>query len=126
MIVSIIDSVEEFARLGEEGADLAVVPATQDALTVVHEVHAEALQSWHFNSEQLLSGLHVPHSDIIERAGCEQVRVLVWETDRVDSLVVTGVTQLWVDLVSVAPVDGCLRRACEEMSAVSSERDRGH
>ena len=73
VVVGVVDGVEELARLGEEGADLAVVPAREDALAVVHELDAEALEAWDLNAQQLLASLHVPHSDVVQRAGGEQL-----------------------------------------------------
>ena len=80
-----------------------------------------ALKSWDFDSKKFLSGLGVPDSDIVQRAGGEELRVTEWEGDVVDSLAVAGVSQLWADVVGVAPVDGGLVGSAEEVGGVSSQ-----
>ena len=82
-----------------------------------------ALEAWNFNSEELLSGLGVPDSDVVERACGEELRVSLWEGNIVDLLVVTCVTELWGDVVGVAPVDGGLGGSTEEVSRISCERN---
>jgi hypothetical protein len=80
-----------------------------------------AIKARYLNTEELLSRLSVPHADIIETAGSEEFRVAVREGNVVDTLVVTGVTELRSDVVSVTPVDGSLGGSTEEVSGVGSE-----
>ena len=110
---------------GQEGADLAVRPAGQNAAAVVHELDGEALEAWDLDAEELLPGLGVPDSDVVDRARREQVRVAGGERDVVNALEVAGVPELGGDAVRVAPVDGGLGGAGEEVRRVSRERDRG-
>lgn len=65
MVVGIVDDIEELSRLREEGSDLSVVPPRDDALAIRHEGAAVAFKSRYFNSEKLLSGGCIPHSDVI-------------------------------------------------------------
>ena len=67
----------------------------------------------------------VPDADVVDGAGGEEVGVAGGERDVIDALVVASVSELWLDGVGVAPVDGGLRGAGEEVSGVSRERDRG-
>ena len=124
VVVSVVDGEQQLSRLWEESSDLAIVPAGEDGLSVRLEEHAEALEAWHLNSQELLAGLGVPDSDVVEGAGGEELGVASWESNIVDSLVVASVPQLWVDGVGVAPVDGSLGGSTEEVSGVGGERDR--
>ena len=67
----------------------------------------------------------VPDADVVDGACGEEVGVAGRERDVIDALVVASVSELWLDGVGVAPVDGGLRGAGEEVSGVSRERDRG-
>lgn len=100
----------------QEGSDLSIVPTREDGLSIRLEEHAVAFKAWHLNSEELLSSLGVPHSDVVKRAGGEELRVAGWEGDVIDSLVVASVSELWGDGISVAPVDGSLVGTTEEVS----------
>lgn len=123
VVVGIVDGVEESTRLWQEGSDLTVVPSREDSFTISLEENAVALEAWNLNSQQLLSGLGVPHSDVVKTAGSEELRESSWESDVVDSLVVASISQLWGDVIGVAPVDGCLVGTTEEMSGVGSKRN---
>lgn len=65
-----------------------------------------ALEAGNLNSKQLLAGLRVPDSDVVKTASCKKLRVAGWEGDIIDFFVVTGVSELRGDVVSVAPIDG--------------------
>lgn len=65
VVVGVVDGVQEFARLGEEGADLTVVPSGNNALSVGHELDGVALKSGNLNSEKLLTSRGVPHADVV-------------------------------------------------------------
>ena len=121
MIVRVIDGEEEFSRLWQESSYLAVIPSRENALAVLGEEEAVALEARNLDSQELLPCLGVPHSDIVHAAGGEELRVAGWEDNVVDSLVVAGVSQLWGDVVGVAPVDGGLGGSAEEMGRVSGE-----
>ena len=123
MIVGVVDGVEELSRLWQEGADLAVAPAAHQRFSVVHELRAVALQARDLNSEQLLSGLRIPDSDVVDGAGREHFAVCKWERYAVDALEVARVSQLSFELISVGPVDSSFASAQEEMSAISGCRD---
>ncbi len=82
-----------------------------------------ALKAWHLDSEQLLSRLSVPHADVVDRASSEKIRQACREGDVVDAIVMTSVSELRGDSITVAPVDGGLGGASEEVSGVSSDRD---
>ena len=120
MIVCIVDGIEEFARLGEESSDLSVVPTGEDALSIGHELDAVAFKSWNFNSEELLSALGIPDTDIVGGAGGKEIRVARWEGNVVDTFAVASVSQFWLDGVGVAPVDGSLGGSSEEVGCISS------
>lgn len=121
MVVGIVDGEEKFSRLWQESSYLSVIPSRENALAVSREEEAIALKARDLDSQELLPCLGVPHSDIVHAAGGEELRVSSWEDDVVDSLVVTGVSQLWSNIVGVAPVDGGLGGSTEEMGGVSGE-----
>ena len=120
MVVCVVDGVEEFARLGEEGSDLSVVPSREDALSIGHEFDAVALEAWNLNSEEFLSALGVPDTDVIGGAGSKEIRVARWEGNVVDTFAVASVSQFWCNSVGVAPVDGSLRGSSEEVGGIGS------
>lgn len=49
----------------QEGTDLAIAPATDNALAVLHEADGVALHVGHLDSQQLLSVLGVPDADVV-------------------------------------------------------------
>ena len=63
-----------------------------------------------------MSSLCVPDSNVVDTASGEELRVSLRESNIVDLLVVTSVSQLWANVVSVAPVDSGLGSSTEEMS----------
>ena len=109
----------------QESADLAIVPTGEDAAAIVHELNGEALKAWHLDTEELLAGGCIPDTDVVNGAGSEQIRVTGGESDVVDLLVMASVTELGRDGVGVAPVDGTLGGASEEVGRVGCGRDRG-
>ena len=123
MVVSVVNDVEQLAALRQEGPHLTIVPTGDDRLSILHEIDGIALKSRHLDSQKLLSGGRVPHSDVVDRACGEDKRVAVRESDVVDLLVVTSVTQLRVDGVSVTPVDCCFVASDERVCAISSQRE---
>lgn len=66
VVVGIVDGIEQFTRLRQESANLTIVPAGENGLAVVGEEDAVALEAGNLDSEELLSGLGVPHADVIE------------------------------------------------------------
>ena len=123
VVVSVVDGVIEFAGLGQEGSDLSVGPSGEDALSICHEMDGVALESWHFDTEKLLTSRTVPDTDVVQGASSEELRVASWESNIVDSLVMASVSQLRSNGGRVAPVDGGHRGSREEVGAVSSQRD---
>ena len=109
----------------QESADLAIIPTGEDATSIVHELNAVAFKAWHLDTEKLLTAGSIPDTDVVNGAGSEQIRVTGGESDVVDLLVVASVTELGCDGVGVAPVDGSLGGATEEMGRVGRGRDRG-
>lgn len=65
MHVGVIDDVHEFARLRIEGSDLSVTPSTDDTLSISHERDAVTLYRRHLDSQNLVSVLGVPNSDVV-------------------------------------------------------------
>lgn len=82
-----------------------------------------ALESWNFDSEKFLSCLGVPNSNVVHTAGSKELGVASWEAAIVDLFVVASVSQLWVDVVGVAPVDSCLISSSEEVGLISGQRN---
>ena len=119
MVVGIIDGEEKFSRLWQESSYLSIIPSRENALAILGEEEAVALKAWNLDSQEFLPCLGVPHSDIVHAACGEELRVASWEDDVVDSLVVTGVSQLRSNIVSVTPVDGGLGSSTEEVSRIS-------
>ncbi len=50
VIMSIINDVEQFTGLRQEGSDFTIAPSWDDGLSVVHEEHTVALKPWNLNS----------------------------------------------------------------------------
>lgn len=92
MVVGIIDSVEEFSRLGKESSDLSIIPTWDNTLSIVNKVNAESFKPWDFNSEQLLPSLSIPNSDVVEWASSEEIRVKVRECDVINSFIMASVS----------------------------------
>ena len=65
MIVRIVNGIEKFSRLGQEGSDLTIVPTREDGLAIGHEFDRVAFKAWYLDSEELLSGLGIPYTDVI-------------------------------------------------------------
>lgn len=107
----------------QEGSDLTVIPTRENGLSIRLEEHAIALKAWNLDSEELLSGLGVPNSDVVKGACGEEFGVASWESNVVDLFVVAGVSQLWGNVIGVAPVDGGLGGSTEEVSRVSCKRN---
>jgi hypothetical protein len=124
VVVSIVNCKEQLSRLWKETPDLAIAPSRQNRLAIMREEDAMALETWNFNSEELLSGLRVPDSNVVQTAGGEEFRVSSWEANIVDLLVVTSVSKFRADVISIAPIDGSLVGATEEVSGVSSQGNR--
>ena len=66
MVMGVIDGEQELSRLWEERSDLTIVPTREDRFTISGEEDAVAFKSGNLNSEELLSGLGVPHSDVVQ------------------------------------------------------------
>ena len=105
MVVGVVYGIEQFSGLWEESSDFSVVPTRKDALAIGGEEDAVAFEAWYLDSQKLLSSLGVPHSNVIQAASCKELRVAHWESNVIDSLVVTSVSQFWIDVICVAPVD---------------------
>ena len=105
MVVCVVDDVEQFAGLGQEGADFAVRPARNDAFAVMREGNREALQPGHLDSQQLLPVLAVPDPDFVGGRRGEHLGVVFWEGHVVYALVVAGVSELRSESGGVDPVD---------------------
>jgi len=119
VIMCIIDGKKKLSWLWQEWPNLSIIPAWEDWLSISWEENAVALEAWYFNSEKLLSSLCVPDSNVVDTASGEELRVSLRESNIVDLLVVTSVSQLWANVVSVAPVDSGLGSSTEEMSWIS-------
>jgi len=65
VVVGVVDGVVQLSRLWKEGSDLAIVPTRDDALTIWVELDRVALEAWNLNSEELLSSLGVPDTDVV-------------------------------------------------------------
>ena len=125
------------ARLREETPDLTIAPPGDDTLAVVHEPDTVALAVGVVDPEQLGSILGVPDSDVVARAGREDIGVhtgnirfvhpcnLLWEGDVVDLVGMAGVPDLSIQLVAVHPVDVALGRSAEEVREVPREGEGG-
>ena len=103
--MSVVDSVQKFSRLRKERSDLTVVPTGKDGFTITGEENAVAFKSWDFDSQEFLSGFGVPDSDVVQGAGSEELGVATWESNVVDSFIMAGVSQLWSNIICVAPID---------------------
>lgn len=125
VVVGVVDSVEKLSGLGEEGTDLTVVPSRDNALTVSHERGAVALKSGDLNTEELLAGSGVPDTDVVDRAGREELRVPSGERDVINAFVMASVSELGCNIVGVAPVDGGLVGSGEAVSGVGGKGDGG-
>eukprot|EP00756_Hemistasia_phaeocysticola_P015764 Hpha_TRINITY_DN15433_c0_g2::TRINITY_DN15433_c0_g2_i1::g.175931::m.175931 len=124
-LVRVVDDVQEFAGLGTESTDLTVAPAGDNGPAVLGEAEAVALQVHDLDTEQLLRGLCVPHTDVVIGTGREELRVLVREGHIVDSFEVTGLPELLFEGPSVEVVHIRPRRPHEVVVAVSRHCRRG-
>ena len=124
--VGVVDDVHQTAGLRVEGADFAVVPATENALAVGGKSDAVAFDVGHLNSEQFLSIVGVPDADVGQGAGGEDIGVPGGESDVVDFIEVARVAQFGGQVLGVHPVDVGKRGAAEEMAVVSSKGHRGY
>jgi hypothetical protein len=73
--VRVVDDVHLLPGLGVEGSDLAVRPAGDDGLAVSHEPDGVALAVGVVDTKELGAVLGVPDTDVVERAGRENIRV---------------------------------------------------
>mmetsp|Transcript_45807 Transcript_45807/g.81863 ORF Transcript_45807/g.81863 Transcript_45807/m.81863 type:complete len:322 (+) Transcript_45807:265-1230(+) len=103
-LVGIIDDIQQLARLGAKGTDLAVTPPADDALPVRGEANAIALEVLDLDPQQLLACAGIPDTDVMVRAGGEQLAVFVREADIVDPLKVAGLPQLLLEGLGVQVV----------------------
>jgi hypothetical protein len=126
VVVCVVDGVQEFTRLRKERSDLTIVPSGENGFTIIREEDAVAFKSWDFDSEKLLSGLGVPDSDVVQRAGGEELRVTAWEADVINSFIMASVSQFWADIIGVAPVNSGLGSSAEEVSGIGGQRDGGN
>jgi hypothetical protein len=124
VVVGIVDSIEQLTRLGEEGTDLAIGPARDNALTVSHEGHSIALKSRNLNTEEFLASKGVPDTNVVFGASGEKFREASGEGNSVDLFVVASITELGADLISVAPVEGGFGSTSEEVGLVGSQGNR--
>ena len=97
LVVGVVDDKHEVARLGREGADLAVRPAAEDGLPVGLEADALAVEVGHHDAEQLPAGLDVPDADLAAAGGGKDRREHVREGDVGDVAVVGGLEELGLD-----------------------------
>jgi hypothetical protein len=123
VVMCVVDGKEKFSWLWKERSDLTITPSWKNWFSISCEENAVALKSWNLDSKKFLSSLGVPNSNIIHTAGGEKFWIASWESNVVDSFVVASVSQLWADVISVAPVDGGLVGSAEEVSWVSSQRN---
>lgn len=73
MVVGIVDGIKQLTRLGQEGANLTIIPAGENRLAIAGEEDAVAFKAGNLDSEKLLSGLGVPHADVIKRTGGKEL-----------------------------------------------------
>lgn len=52
-------------------ADFSLIPTTDDAMSVSHEVHAVAGHVGYSDAQQLFGLVYVPQPDVLLRAGCK-------------------------------------------------------
>ena len=97
MDMSVVDHIHEPSTLRVEAPDFAIAPSTDDTLSVSHEGHAVALHVRDLNSQDFVSVLSVPDSDVVHGAGGEDVGVAVREHNVVDLGVVASVPQLGLE-----------------------------
>ena len=123
--VGVVDDVHQLAALGVEGANLAIVPAGDNRLAIIHEMNAMAFEVLDLDAEDLLTSLGVPDANVWGGNGGEDLGVVLGEGDGVDGGGVTGVTELGLERGGATPVDARLGSAAEEILAVLSHGDGG-
>lgn len=72
-----------------------------------------------------MTGGGVPHSDVVDGACGEEVRVTSGERNVVDSFIMAGVSEFGVKSVGVGPVNSGLVGSYESVGTVSGEGNRG-
>lgn len=138
--MSVVNDIHKFAWLREERSDLSIIPTSQDAFSVIHESNTIAFKVGDLNSQELLAILSIPDSNVIDRAGRKDIwvvtigekviiminskfKILLWEGNIVNFLMMAGVSQLSNEFISINPVNVRLISSTEEMCVISSESD---
>ena len=92
MIMSVINDIQQFTRLRQESSDFTIAPSWNDRFSIVHEEYTVTFEAWNLNSQKFLSILCVPNSDFVDRSCCENIWETLWESNVIDSFVMTGVS----------------------------------
>ena len=58
-------TVEQLARLGSKGTDLAVGPAADDGTPILGKGDAVTVEVWDLDTKQLSARACVPHTDVL-------------------------------------------------------------
>ena len=119
VVVSIVDSIEKFSWLRKERSDLTIIPSRKDRFSITGEENAVAFKSWDFDSQKFLSSFCVPDSDIVQGAGGEKLRVAAWESNVINSFIMACVSQLWSNIICVAPINCSFWSSTEEVCWIS-------
>lgn len=104
-----------------EGTDLSITPTRDDAFTISHERDSVALAVGVVDTEEFSSVLGIPDTDVIHRAGGENIGVVVWESYVIYSIRMSSVSHLSLELIGVDPVDVGLIGTSEEVGEVLGE-----
>lgn len=123
MVVGIVDDVEQFAGLGQEGSYFAIRPPRNDTFAVMRKGNREAFQPRHLYSQQLLSILCIPDPNLIGSSSGKHLRVVIRKRNIIDALVMAGISEFRSEGGRVYPVDVGLGGACEEVGVVAGEGD---
>lgn len=66
VVMGVVNGVQETTRLWEESSDLSITPSRENTLSISHKLDAVAFKAWDLNTEKLLSGLGIPHTNVID------------------------------------------------------------
>ncbi len=124
MVVSVIDDIQEFARLRKENSNLTIWPTWNDTFTIMSKRNWEALKPWNLNSKQFLPVFRIPYPNLVGSCSCKHLRVVMRKGYVVDTFIVAGISKFRYKSSRVDPVNVWLGTSCKEMGVISCERNR--
>lgn len=95
MIMSIVDNIEKFARLRQKSPNFTIRPARNNRLPILHKEDTVALKPRDLDSQQLLSVLGIPDTNLVDGCSGKHIRVPIRKNNIIDSIIMTSVSEFW-------------------------------